>query len=79
MQRTISAMMKTIMLHVIGTVEHVAITKMMDGIPLARNANVLVSRLFFHCNAILVSAQACKRRALSFYNCKIKLIGIVSF
>ena len=41
---TISAMMKTTMLDVIGMVEHVVINKMMDGIPLAQNANVFVSR-----------------------------------
>ena len=77
MQLTISAMMKTTMLHVIGMVEHAVTTKMMDGIPLAQNANVLVSRLFLQCNTILVLAQACERE-LSFYNGIIKLIVIAS-
>ena len=43
---TFSAMMKTTMLDVIGMVEHVVKTKMMDGTPLAQNANVLVGRQF---------------------------------
>ena len=42
----ISVMMRTIMLNVIGMVEHVVTTKMMDGIPIAQNANVLVNTLF---------------------------------
>ena len=66
MQLTISAMMKTTYLNVIGMVEHVATTKMMDGIPLALNANVLVSRLFLHCNANLASAEV-RKREFSFY------------
>ena len=43
---TISAMMKTTMLDVIGMVEHVVTNKTMDGIALAQNANVLVSSKF---------------------------------
>ena len=52
---TISAMMKTTMLDVIGMVEHAVKTKMMDGIPLAQTANVSVSSRFIDCNSLLVS------------------------
>ena len=45
-------------LDVIGIMEHVVITKMMDGIPFAQNVNVLVvSRQFLSLPAILASAQ----------------------
>ena len=57
---TISAMMNITMLNVIGMVEHVVATKMMDGIALAQNANVLVSNAYLGCNAVLVSAKVCK-------------------
>ena len=50
----ISAMMKTTMLDAIGMVELVVTTKMMDGIPIAQNANVsLVSRPFLGCTVNL--------------------------
>ena len=52
---TISAMMSITMLNVIGMVEHVVATKMMDGIALAQNANVLVSSRNLDNNAPLVS------------------------
>ena len=58
---TISAMMKTTMLDVIGMVEHAVTTKMMDGIHIVQNANVLVSSKFLGCSAILVSTQAIKK------------------
>ena len=41
---TISAVMKTTMLDVIGMVGHVVINKMTDGMTFAQNANVFVSR-----------------------------------
>ena len=41
---TIIVMIKTTMPNVTGMVEHVVTNKMMDGIALAQNANVKVSR-----------------------------------
>ena len=60
-------MMKPTMLNVIGMVEHVVTTKMMDGIALAQNANVLVSSKFLGCRAILVPTQAQKKRNFHFF------------
>ena len=57
----ISAMMKTTMLDAIGMVELVVTTKMMDGIPIAQNANVLVSSLLLGSTAIPASAQTFKK------------------
>ena len=64
---TISAMMNTTMLNVIGMVEHAVTNKTMDGIALAQNANVLVSSKFLGCSAILVSTQAHKKSNFHFF------------
>ena len=64
---TISAMMKTTMLDVIGMVEHVVINKIMDGIALAQNANALVSSKLLGCRAILVPTQAHKKVIFTFF------------
>ena len=50
---TISVMMKTTLLHVIGIVEHVVKHKMMDGITFAQNADVFVSERYFKCGITL--------------------------
>ena len=58
---TITAMMNTTMLNVIGMVEHAVTNKMMDGIPRAQNANVFVSNLYLDCTAFLASIQTVKK------------------
>ena len=45
------------MLDVIGTVEHVVTTKMMDGITFAKIANVFVSRWFFNYSITISSKK----------------------